>query len=152
MVRLSNNTIVVLAKYYTSKEKDEDKKWSATAAYASNRLQFWVRKTLEDSPNLPIPRIPEDFSFTAEEIRDHYIYLKDSNHEDYKRWDCVEEHDFDHPNIQLILSGGDVGRLPDWYDLPANIWGEGTEKFTDDEPHGLKRAINKMSGWFEESS
>lgn len=149
LVRLIHNMIVVLARFKTDQEKDDEKKWSVTAAETSRRLQSWVKQVLKNSPTVPIPKIPEDFAFTAEEVRECYNCLKESNHKDYSRWNGVDE---DHPNINYVMSGEDIEPPPRWNDLPVHRMGAGTEEITDDEPHGWKKAIDKVSGLFKKNA
>ena len=141
VVRMSYTTIVVFAKYMTY----EDTKWEVTAERTSQFFRFWMRIALEKSPNLPIPQIPEGFSFTPQETRQYYNYLKESNHEEYRRWESIKESDRQHPNINLVQAGGDIAPPPPWNDLPIHRTGAGEEEVPDDESKGWKKAIDKVS-------
>ena len=151
LVRMTHTMIVVFAKYLAEGDY-EDNKWAVTASKTSEFFRFWMKANHEMSPNLPIPLMPKGFSFTPQEIREYYTHLKESNHEDYRRWDSVKESDLDHPKIKRVLAYKDIAPPPRWNDLPVHRMGAGQEKVPEVEPKGWERAIGKVSGWFEESS
>ena len=147
LVRLTHTMIVVMARFVANRE-NEDKKWSVTAMETSTSFRFWMSESFKHSPDLPIPQIPEDFSFTAKEVRECYRYLKERNHEDYSRWNGVDDA---HPNINFVLSGEDIAPPRRWEDVIAQEMRTNMENVMGDKPQGWKRAVDKVSGWFEES-